>query len=843
MKDTTIKFFINGTRFTSHPIYADTISIGVERDGENMYRRTTINGTIHFVGEYYNWIHNADLDTEFKIEVMDNDTSTTLATGYFHKTDCTFDDDNKTCDVRVTSSDKYSKVLSGLDNEYNLIELAPERESIDLTKRAVLQIYVFRDTKVTNVIGNMSYEIDVANGLNEDVNLATKLTNTYHFKLIHSAPTRVDVSNMPSYLSFLEGTYEGTNDVEHSATNLVRTDGLYRIINKADAHNRWYEFVDANGASVTYHGGAITSKRQKASDFYLYYLTGEHTFQYIDSDAREIVYLTDAKIYGRHLNVYARILLDNQDPNNPLGEIYKINATDDLVPNNLNYRYVMEANITDLDKMVVFSEETTDTPTKWGISNEEGRYFVQPEPKERGDNVIPIGWSMWIPQSYWLNSSVGLSDILDRFSESWTLNDAFPLGSAIKVLLKKIDPSIYFEESVECSEFLYGNPMGVVDHVRQRLFVTPITNVKKTYYDKAARKGTMTLGNILNMLRDAYQCYWFIDRSGFLRIEHISWFRGGGHYGSQTPIEDLTLLKSPMGMKPWDYNINTFSYDKNELIKRYEFKWANDVSAVFDGLPIDINNKYVGWEARTKSVAIANFITDVDLIMSSPDGLSDDIFALIGTGDDNRCPIASLDNLGMNFVCPTYKAQNGYLSFFFLELAYWVYNLSGNLATTENYKDSNGNDAPILVQGISRAMRQQNVSFPILAQDVGKEGLIRTKLGLGEWIKSTYVPHSGIVTMELALPTKSYVVPPKYSLGVTPHLAILLGMGGTAEFTISHSYEWGYVIEENNGISCTKSDNKLVVTASRNTTGSARISKVRVIMGNLEEMLMISQLP
>ena len=46
--------------------------------------------------------------------------------------------------------------------------LAPVRERIRLTKRAILQVYVMHDTKVTNIIGNMSYEVNVASGIDTD---------------------------------------------------------------------------------------------------------------------------------------------------------------------------------------------------------------------------------------------------------------------------------------------------------------------------------------------------------------------------------------------------------------------------------------------------------------------------------------------------------------------------------------------------------------------------------------------------------------------------------------------------------------------------------------------------
>ena len=253
------------------------------------------------------------------------------------------------------------------------------------------------------------------------------------------------------------------------------------------------------------------------------------------------------------------------------------------------------------------------------------------------------------------------------------------------------------------------------------------------------------------MLRATCQLYWFIDSYNRLRIEHITWFRNGGNYAQQNPLIDLTSILSPMSRKNWSFGQNTFEYDKSALSKRYEFSWHEECSEAFDGFPIDIKNKYAS-KGNTEKSQATNFISDIDLIMSAPDALGDDSFALIGTDTSKRCPIQSIGNFGMDFVAPTYKMQNPYLSFYYTELAYWLYNVSGNKATTSDYKKRNGNDGRLWVYAVKRA-KKQSVKFPISPNKAGKEGLITTALGTGEWTKSKYTPEDGMVDMEIIMET------------------------------------------------------------------------------------------
>lgn len=754
MKTSRIELYINGVLQSSFPIYSDSVSIEQERERDEMFRRTKLNSTITFIGKDFQTIYNSSLDSSFEVKMYDVESNTFLARGTFEKTDCKFNLDDEICEVKISCADDYDKILAGRNNEYDIVALAPVREKIRLKKRAILQLYAIHDNKITNIIGNMSYEVNVSSGVEIDTITAENLEDDYNFSQLSFNQARLTISSMPAMFDFLVGDYYGEFEGEQS---LFTMDGGQYGVNVRSAFTPsgkqvylWQIINIDTGLPIGDGEGRILAtqatenvKNPSSGIQFGYSFLADPSIWEKDSDM--VSTYDERKIFGR-------ILLDDIS-SSPIGEIKNI-GKNDIVANNLNYHYSM--NISDISliaPLIVTSTTTQDAPTKWGV-NGEGKYFVQPTPMNEGDNVIPIGWNRWIPNSFWFNSTTAIANTLDLFNAEWELNDAYPLWSVIQVLLKEIDPEITFDGTATYSQFLYGNISASVirDYVKQLLYVTPITNVKKTYYNQAARKGKLTLGDIFDMLRGTCQLYWFIDSQKRLRIEHITWFKNGGNYSQASPIIDLTSIESPLSRKVWAFDQNTFDYDKGALVKRYEFGWADKVSEVFDGYPIDIHNRFVKG-GKTYKASAGRFVSDIDLIMSAPDVLSDDNFALIGADMNKVCPIAEIGNLGMDFVVPNFKMQNPYLSFYFLELAYWGYDLGGDWASVGDFKTKAGMRGVYRVSDTKRA-KKQTVHFPLGADKVGNEGIIRTGIGDGEWIKSEYTPEDGMTKMDLIMATK-----------------------------------------------------------------------------------------
>ncbi len=744
MKTSKVELWIGGSKQSVTPIYADKTSIDKERDNDEMYYRTKLNGGIKFVGADFDLIEGQGIDTEMLIKVYDvtGEVSTLLVEGKFTKMDCTFNYDDKVVEVKVTSLDVYDKILGGMGNEYDLISLAPERKSVTLAKRGVLQIYRLRDTKITNVIGNMSYEVDVNSEVDLESLTAQELVNDYHFARAEEDITLVNLvitntGGVYDDIADAAGIYEGGKNDNGLLELTKRDDSNYKLFEVQNTQGNWTLVLLYKNLPIVHHDyevgnvhvgstpqvGRINFERNTALQF-----------NGLNTSFTALTTLPGVGVTGELINTFSRVIMDKSVTGS-----YAIPTTD-LAEHNLNYHYVKPYQITTIRR----SFEVQDEPTKWGV-NGEGKYFVRPMPSD-SNNMIPIGWETWGGYSVWFECSSTIARNIDTYNSEFVLNDAYPLYSAIKVLLAKIDDTITFEPTSDYSQFLYGTT-GVVqfNHI-QDLYLTPITNVKRTYYDQAARKGIITLKNILDMLRTTYQLYWFVDSQKRLRLEHILWFRNGGSYTtSQTPIIDLTSIVSPMWMKVWSKGTNKVSYDAKNLVKRYEFAWAEETSEVFDGYAMDIKNHYAK-DGKTLNSTIQRIVSDVDLIMSAPDALNDDNFVLIGTEHNTSvCPIVYLSLATLH--TPMYGMQNGCLSFLYLESIFWHYNMGGSSVGAEDYY---GTEQTFTAAGVQR-VKKQSVKFPIATDKIGVEGLIKTDIGSGQWVKQSYNLEDGMVDMDIVL--------------------------------------------------------------------------------------------
>lgn len=754
-----VYLYKNGTPLPNvKPIFGDDLKLTIERESGEMYRRTKMDGDIVFIKNGYATIHSATLDDEFKIRVQDeadNGTITRLCEAKFTKVDCTFDTDNEICTITPKSADNYDRILASIDKEYNLIDLCPPRTDVDITKRPLLQFYMLGDNKLTNVQGNVYYEVDA-----QEINDESAMTSTYRF------------ANLYRFMAF----------------SLVFTNDSYKQLYPLAEGNYYAEFVDENTIFRNENGYYFKGiKLWTALRLRLYdpngniipniYLEKQSTGYY---ESLEVVVRPSASQSGVNVGdavlskkfVYGRVMYDTS-----VGLHYDVPA-EDIVTNTLNYRYCEPIDVNEFRNRVVYSFDVQDAPTKWGVDGN-GKYFTPPITRNHGGsilawhNIIPIGWSKWIPMSFWLDYDTSADTFYENYADKWTLRDAIKISDAIQTLLKEIDPSIEFKGNDVYSEFLYDyhNPIGQrVD--TSEICITPITNIKKTYYDMAAKKGDITLRQIFDFFKNLMQCYWFLEQDPNdatkqrLRIEHIEYFRNGGTYtsGTTTPLYDLTALKSPkMGLSV-DYCQNTFTYDSGRLSSREEFSWASDCTEPFKGWAIDIRNKFCR-DANKNSNSIP-FLSDIDYIMAVPNQIGDDLYAIFDTKMVGDRRSTWLQEVGGATI--TYNLQNPTLSVLYCansnNHSIWKYNLSGDdayMATMPLRKaDPTIPDKPFWTTGAplsvvsTMRIKQQEVEFPIGLGSIGAEGIIRTSIGDGEWVKMTIELFSQHATATLLFDTE-----------------------------------------------------------------------------------------
>lgn len=692
---------------TVHPIYKDDLAKEYELETNQRFYRAKLSGKITFVRDDYDYINRQSFDNEFLycIEKSDDGGRTWFQyfQGKFMKTDCTFTDYDKKVVVQPDAIDDYNDVLAGLEKEYNLITLAPTIQRITINKRPLIQIYVPGDSVVSCFLGGTNWEQD-ANATTDQ----NALVQTYHFALCNILKEIQITSNgSPAVIS---GLYTGRMATGASAD--VFEGKLYPELNV-----NYYIYISQqriNGGLP--FGIAVVEIRKQSDDtvMFRYQKVTQEPFDTLEFDLTAVegsgatgTMHADMKSY----NIYARYLCDVEKIDDL--NTYPLPA-DDIVDNNRNYRRAIGYAI----DVAFISNNFSDTPTEWGLADN-GKYFAPPY-SIYGQTFYPIARSTWRYASLWFGFYLMDWILEEKARKKYTLRDAFPVASCISVLLNQIAPGITHAATAEYSQFLYGsyNPISGLNF---RLLVSQKTNVINGEYQKPAQKAPTTLQQFTNMLRDCFKCYWFIE-DGKFKIEHIQYFRNGGSYsGGAILSHDLTKELNLRNGKPWAFNTSEYSFDKVDLPERYQFEWMDDVTAAFEGLPIQVISKYVT-PGKVEEINISNFTSDIDMMLLNPGNMSSDGFALFAavpptSGSQWILPFTRQTINGVE-----YFLQNGYLAFINLQMPYWMYDLPARRVSI--------NGSEVYAYGIERK-KKQTFSFPA-NDDPNPMQLIKTYIGNGQ---------------------------------------------------------------------------------------------------------------
>ena len=709
MKDLTIKLKINGvyTQNDVHPVFGDDIKINISREENQIFKREKIEGTFKFVGNEFDLIYQCSIFTKFTLEIYREDVF--VGSAGFIRTNCEFNLDDKICSVKLTTKDIYEKILNGYENKYNLVKLAPQRESVTMTKRAILQFYVRGENVVTNVVGGVHYEQSC-----KEVYDADKLKDIYHFGgyLPLSYIDIKKIIDVTAPADILGRYFIDTSIVSGRSIIYINGNNSRYRIQITYLGTEWRLILIDSTPDKALAGASIPSMQIGSQDI---------TFEKAGSSGGNYASGT----FNSDGDLYCRVLLPKHFDNS-----YERNMADDITDYDSNYPYVGSVSLDKFAPKMKMVVDKSNAPTEWGIDSE-GKYFVYPtltaDQQKNGSSPIPIGQSHWERMSSWLLSDDDVNNLVDDFDDTFVLKDSYPIWSAIAVLLKEIDDTITFEGTQDYSMFLYlsgTNPYiysyDFPSH-RNALHITPISNIKKTFYEQAAQRGEISLKQILDMLRNVYNCYWFIDSDNRLRIEHIVYFKNGNSYTSEkpTPSIDVTIKKNLPTGESWGFAQNTVEYETDKCPARYEFKWGDKCTYPFVGEPVDVKDIYLD-ASRKESVGIENFLADIDYIVSNPSGVSDDLFAVFEVNKLTK-KVDILD-VRLNDASPKYKVQNPYLSMIVAERFYYPFDLSGWKAYAGKYE---------LDVYKTKGIKKQTLSCPLSLAEMRSIGIIRTEVGNG----------------------------------------------------------------------------------------------------------------
>lgn len=603
---------INGEdRIKVNPHYKDLSKKYAKESGQEFFR-ISLDGKINLFGQDYELIANSGLEDQliFIIDKYNRISGKWIEyyKGEFNKTDCKLDYDKKKCELKTTAIDDYSEVMNKYENTYDLIKLAPEITRIDLHKRSLMQVYVRGANSITNFFGGTYWEDDV----NSAIDSHGDLINKYYFSYIKAGN---EFYVRGAGISGVNGVYAGTNGYWSCWNGYTCYMGTNTPLTKA------YIYIKRNNDDTVLYRSVKQWMFTNAGNCYI---ERENIEMVNVSNPSDKFTIESPFVY----HIYRRLLCDVDTVKDSEGvkNTYDL-PPDDFVTDNRNYKKCIGLR----GGLFFCTSRAVDEPTKYGL-NDYNQYFTnQFIPGSAGiGRALPISKNSWANASLWYVYDNYYEHFEEILRKQYTLKDSYSIGAAIKAILKKIDPTISHEPTVEYSQFLYGNdnPLGLAKFY---VYITQKTNILKGNYDQPAQKAETSLEELMKMLRDCFRCYWYIENNKF-KIEHIYFFMNGGSYSSQSSYQlDFTALTDQFNKKLSSYFQSEVEFEKSDLNQRYEFGWMDDVTDLFGGVAIDVKSQYIQKD-KTEEINIGQFSSDVDFMLFNPSNFSDDGFALL-------CPI------------------------------------------------------------------------------------------------------------------------------------------------------------------------------------------------------------
>lgn len=605
MKDYRFKLSYTGVTYQERyvsAIFGDDLALEMSPDTNEMYYRTRLQGKFTLVNEDYDFVMAAPIDAKIDVVLENYEYGSwwTYLQGYFYRTDCEINADDRIMTVQMATSDQYDDFLGVLDKEIDLIKIAPKITPIMLDKRPCLQLYARGADSVSCILGNMSWEQDC-----ERVDDANELTTTQHFAFWGNYMSAGMIgSNLPSAAPKF---YAKKLTDSETITNFTITSGTYQLT------ARVVTLPSGDGVSVEIFDNGV---RQWQGGVPLASWGFPITINLAGWGSNP-----DCKLELNCAEVYGRII---SDVDAVLGVTTAVLGANDLVGNNRNYKRVSPVQPS-ADLALAMSGIFSSEPTEWGIY-QDGEYYTTPLVVGAGE-FMPVLRNGWGRVSYWIEQSTALDYVDQTARKVVTLKDAYRLRDVIDAILAELMPGFTVQ-----SEFLDRDALNLGEE--GVLYITPKSNVLNINYTEPAQKAPITLRQILDMLRVVYRCYWQLT-TAYLRIEHVEWFRRGGRYSGNPVVgADLTTHKTVRNGKLWSYLTSKYKYDKLQMPVRYEFGWMDEETEPFDGWPIEMLSGYVD-KTRVEKFTVNNFSADVDYLMLNPAGVSKDGFVLLKAQREN----------------------------------------------------------------------------------------------------------------------------------------------------------------------------------------------------------------
>ncbi len=766
----SIQFFgsyglLNTTpRTTVNPIYKEDLSFSYEKEGKNRFLRRKLGGNLTFILSDFDAIMSYNWQTRIRLVIQKStdqgQTYSDYWEGEFARTDCAITYDDRKIVVTPDVADVYDNFIAKYEDEHNLIDLAPDSVNVQYLQRPCLQIYPYLTGSVQNVAGGMAWETEI-----DDPDSESGATNRGFVEIGNR--TEFDFTAAALTAAGASGRYTGT--LPDSVQSVGREQicfSMQQVVASGNAACYMEAFiVPQPGGEPTFEYRFYSATGAPIATYAWGWNNGIHNMNV--GNTRSQAGLT-AECVAK-TKVFARYLT-----NNPAYSANRITSVDPFVDTENNYLYYYTPNSTDgtlapLQNIMIDSSRYTTSPTIYGrvtqsVEEAHGNVKLYYMPPDDFAYYIPLSKMTWGAVSHWMDggsvlAAMSASFIGSHLNNTVILRDAYDFASCIERLAQQIDPRLTFKATDTYSRFFYAavNPVigqGIANPYRH-LCITQITNISRGEYTQAAQRGDAALKWFMDLVKNVFNCLWWVDEQYRIHIEHISYFDNGGSYntGTQAIGKDITALYNSRNSLPWSYSLDECTFEKDEVATRYQTEWALGARDLFNGRAIDILNGGADKSSK-EEVSVSHFAADLDYIIGSPSEFSKDGWIILATNTSpyGREPLlttitgVSFDNLkdsaGQTISFPT---QNGRLSFAYLQPYFWLYGLSGTRVSC------NGN----IVTATSLARLQtQKVTLPYEDGEIETDKLIRTSVGDGQIKRAEFNLLSRTATLTLIYPVQ-----------------------------------------------------------------------------------------
>lgn len=775
--------------------YYKNIKKQYKKESNQMFFRESIDGKVTLRGSDYEYVDNISIEDNVGFYIYRD--GAVYAVNEFNKTDCKINHSEYSIELKLKPKDKYDKLLNDYDKTYDLLKMPIAKASVALTKRCAIQLYFQGDNTITSYAGGTYWEDEVT----EPVDDVDSLQNKYYFSKgpsfneINLSGFNYDINTVYK-MTEGQSVWNGTEKVIIGGIVYERPSSIVftKVYSAGTGLGQYAEELPlclSDGTKAAYHviaqGAYATYDTYRIEIYTNHNGTGQKIYQ------SEGLYGNDSNFLLAQGQIYKMVKISRGTPyKEPEPESFYLGEKiitrylwgrllcdvdmgtdgtptydlpyDDFATERANFKKCIGLNFKSDNSMnlvyFVQSDSVQEEPTPFGV-NDSGEYFVAPRIYGGFAGEIypyPFARSTWGNTSLWVGfeNSVNqqlpiLENFLNKFYKPIVHKDCMEIGSVIKALLEKIDSTIKFDSSPEYSEFLYGAPDNSVGKLGQRVYITQKSNVLKGEYDQAAQKGEITFGQVMNMLKNCFRCYWYIDSEKRFRIEHVRYFMNGLSYSSPERQYDLTVVLDKFNKRPALYGQQEISYSKSELKSRYEFAWSDHSTEMMGGgFSVDVNSNYIE-QGSTENINVDLFSPDLDFMMFAPDRFSQDGFALIVTDSDNKVPVvyATAHNQQNPGVEMKNYVQNYYASFLHLFNNYLYDMPAWNIISSADYESG---DKKFYVRDIKKCVEHKVKFQPNSDPDIYK--LITTEQGDGSIDDLTVDIDTGLVDVTLAYAPK-----------------------------------------------------------------------------------------